>query len=84
MEEKSTITVRNNFHDINNLLNRITTQAGMTRYHLEENGFDLEKIEDERAKIIKIMDAMEGNALKIAEILRKLHEDILRGNLRNE
>ncbi len=76
MERKSDAAVRDDFHSINNLLNKITAQAGMTRYHLEENSINLEKIEEEKAHLIKVMDAMEENAMKIGEILKKLRRSI--------
>ena len=77
MERKSGAAVRDDFHSINNLLNKITTHAGMTRYHLEENSINLEKIEEEKARLIKVMDDMEENALKIGEILKKLRKSII-------
>jgi hypothetical protein len=49
----------------------------MTRYHLEENSINLEKIEEEKARLIKVMDDMEENALKIGEILKKLRKSII-------
>jgi len=76
MEKKLVSTVRDDFHNINNLLNKITAHAGMTRYHLEENSIDLEKIEEEKTYLIKVMDDMEENALKIGEILKKLRKNI--------
>jgi hypothetical protein len=76
MKEKPDIAVRDDFHSINNLLNKITTQAGITRYHLDENGINAEKIEEEKARLIKVMDSMEENALKIGEILKKLRKGI--------
>ncbi len=76
MKEKPGIAIRDDFHSINNLLNKITTHAGITRYHLDENGINTEKIEEEKARLIKAMDSMEENALKIGEILKKLRKDI--------
>lgn len=76
MIEKSVAEVKNDFHSINNLLNKITTQAGVTRYQLEEKSIDLKKIEEEKAWLVKVMDAMEENALKIGEILKKLRRSI--------
>lgn len=77
MEEKSGAAVKDDFHNINNLLNKITAQAGMTRYHLEENSINLEKIEEEKTHLIKVMDGMEENALKIGEILKKLRKSFV-------
>lgn len=76
MERKSGAEFKEDFHSINNLLNKITTQAGMTRYHLEEKGIDLEKIGEEKAHLIKAMDDMEENAMKVGEILKKLRKSI--------
>ncbi len=76
MEEKSCAELRDDFHSINNLLNKIATQAGMTKYNLEENKIDLGKIEEEKDRLIKIMDGIEENALKIGEILKKLRKSV--------
>jgi len=76
MEGKSGTEVKDELHSINNLLNKITTHAGMLRYHLEKNGIDPEKIEEEKEKFIKVMDSMEENALKIGEILQRLRKNI--------
>lgn len=76
MEEKPGAVVKNDFHNINNLLNKITTHAGMAKYYLEKNGIDSEKIEEEKARLIKVMNGMEENALKIGEILKRLHKNI--------
>ena len=77
-------TLREEFHSINNLLNTITAQAGMARYHLEEKGIDLEKIEEEKKRLIKILDSMEENAMSVGEILKKLRKSIEAGEPRNE
>jgi len=77
MKEKPGSVIRDDFHSINNLLNRIATQAGITRYHLEENSIDLEKTEEEKAQLIKVMGDMEENALKIGDILKKLRKSIM-------
>ena len=71
--------LRDEFHSINNLLNKITTQAGMARYHLKEKGIDLEKIEEEKERLIKILDSMEENAMNVGEILKKLRKSIEAG-----
>jgi len=71
--------LRDEFHSINNLLNKITTQAGMARYHLEEKGIDPEKIKEEKERLIKIMDNMEENAMNIGEMLKKLRKNIETG-----
>lgn len=76
MREKLDSDIRDDFHTINNILNKIAAQAGMTKYHLEEKGIDSEKIEEERKRFIKIMEDMEENALKIGEILKKLRKSI--------
>ncbi|MFA4992136.1 MAG: hypothetical protein WC569_06120 [Candidatus Omnitrophota bacterium] len=74
MEEKSDMTIRDDFHSMNNWLNKITTSAGMARYHLEKNGIDVNNIEQEKAKLIKLLDEMEENAMKIGDALKKLRK----------
>jgi len=76
MKEKLDAAIRDDFHSINNLLNKITTQAGMTKYRLEENSINLEKIEEEKERLVKVMAGMEEDALKIGEILKKLRKNI--------
>ncbi len=76
--------LRDEFHSINNLLHKITTQAGMARYHLEEKGIDLEKIEEEKKRLIKILDSMEENAMNVGEILKNCAKALKPGELRNE
>lgn len=76
MEGKISAALKEDFHSINNLLNKITTHAGMAKYRLEKDGIDLKNIKDEKAHIIKIMDNMEENAMKIGEILKRLRKDI--------
>ena len=74
MEGKLSAEARDDFHSMNNLLNKITAQAGMLKYHLEVKGIDPEKIEEERDRLIKAMVAMEESALKVGEILKKLRK----------
>jgi len=76
MGEKLEDITKDDFHAINNLLNKITTQAGMTRYHLEEKGINLEKIEEEKGRLIRILDGMEENAMAIGQMLKKLRKSI--------
>ena len=76
MGEKLEDITKDDFHAINNLLNKITTQAGMTRYHLEEKGINLEKIEEEKGQLIRILDGMEENAIVIGQIVKKLRKSI--------
>ena len=76
MKEETGPAIKDDFHSINNLLNKITAQAGITRYHLEENSVNSEKTEEEKARLIKVMSDMEENALKIGDILKKLHKNI--------
>ena len=76
MEEKPGVAMKDDFHNINNLLNKITTHAGMTKYYLEKNGLNSEKIEEEKKRLIKVMNGMEENALKIGEILKRLRKNI--------
>jgi len=72
MEETPGTAAKNDFHNINNLLNKITTHAGMARYYLEKNSINPEKIEEEKTRLIKVMSGMEENALEIGEILKRL------------
>ncbi|MFA5389263.1 MAG: hypothetical protein WC312_05860 [Candidatus Omnitrophota bacterium] len=76
MKEKLDTTIRDDFHSINNLLNKITTLAGIARYHLEENVADEKKMKEEKARLVKAMGSMEEYALNIGEILKKLRKDI--------
>lgn len=76
MERKLDTAARDDFHSVNNLLNKITTQAGMAKYRLEKNNIDLKKIEEEIMQLIKVMDDMEENALKIGEILKRLRKSM--------
>ncbi len=77
MERKSGTAVRDDFHSMNNLLNKITAQAGMTKYRLENNNINLENIEEETAQIIKVMDSIEEAALKTGGILKKLRKSVI-------
>ena len=81
MEEKLEATIRDDFHSINNLLHKITTHVGMAKYSLENNSINLEKIEDEKARLIKVMDGVEEDALKIGEILKKMRKSIHAGEI---
>ena len=81
MEEKLGATIKDDFHSINNLLHKITTHAGMAKYSLENNSINSENIEDEKARLIKVMDGVEEDALKIGEILKKLRKSIHAGEI---
>jgi len=76
MEEKPGAAVKDDFHSINNLLHKITIHVGMAKYSLERNGINPENIEDEKARLIKVMDGVEENAMKIGEILKKLRKNM--------
>lgn len=76
MEEKSGMSIRDEFHSMNNWLNKITTSAGMARYYLEKNGIDVNNIEEEKTKLIKLLDEMEENAMKIGEVLKRLRKGV--------
>ena len=69
---------REDFHSVNNLLNKITTQCGMAKFQLEKEGFDVEKLEQERAKYIELLSNMEEYAMKIGDILKVLRKSIVK------
>lgn len=84
MEETPGVAAKNDFHNINNLLNKITTNAGMAKYYLEKNSINPEKIEEEKAHLVKVMAGMEENALKIGEILKRLRKNLHAEESENE
>jgi len=84
MEKTQGALVKDDFHNINNLLNKITTHAGMAKYYLEKNSINPEKIEEEKAQLIKVMAGMEENALKIGEVLKRLRKNFHTGESENE
>ncbi len=64
--------LKQEFHSLNNWLNKITTLSGLARYQLETKGLDLERLEEERGRLIKLLNDLEDYALKIGEILKKI------------
>lgn len=84
MEETPGAAMKDDFHNMNNLLNKITTHAGMAKYYLEKNGINSEKIEEEKARLIKVMSSMEEDALKIGEILKRLRKNFFTEEPENE
>ena len=64
------------FHNINNLLNKITTQSGMARYRLEQSGFNKDELDKEKDKMITLLSDMEEYAMKIGEILKDLRNSM--------
>ena len=76
MEEKALSLIKDDIHNLNNWLNKITTLSGLTRYQLEAKGIDLEKLEEEKKRLVKILRDIEGYALKIGEMLNELHKVI--------
>ncbi|MFH1479582.1 MAG: hypothetical protein ABIG92_07440 [Candidatus Omnitrophota bacterium] len=73
---KDNDTTKEDFHAVNNWLNKITTQSGMTRYNLEKNGFDPSRLEEEKENIIKLLDDVEGYALEVGRILKGIRQSI--------
>lgn len=69
-------TVKQEFHSLNNWLNKITMLSGQARYELETRGFDLDKLEEEKKKYIGLLDNVEEYALKIGEILKRVRKSI--------
>jgi|GEM_PF-274039 len=82
MGDRPDSVIRDDFHSINNLLNKITTQSGMARYRLEMKGIDQGKIEEEKAELIKVMDDVEENAMKVGEILKGLRKAFFAGGVK--
>ena len=74
MGEKMIGLIKDDIHNLNNWLNRITTLSGLTRYQLETKGIDLEKLEEEKGRLVKILKDIEDFALKIGEMLKGLHK----------
>ncbi|MBU1062252.1 MAG: hypothetical protein KJ957_02815 [Candidatus Omnitrophica bacterium] len=76
MEETLNPSLRDEFHSLNNWLNKITTLSGLTRYELETKGFDLEKSDEEKERFIKLFSDIEEYALKTGEILKKVRKSM--------
>lgn len=68
--------LRKEIHDLNNYLNKISLQAGQAKYELETKGFDFNNLENDKARLIKVLDDLEANALKIGDVLKNLSKTI--------
>jgi len=68
--------IRQDFHSLNNWLNKITILSAVTRHQLETKGFDMESLEDEKKRFIKLLNDMEEYALNIGEILKGLKRTV--------
>ncbi len=69
--------LKQEFHELNNLLNKITTNAGLVRYELKTKGIDSGKLDEERERLTVVFSDLEGYALEIAGLLKKLHKELL-------
>lgn len=76
MENILSDALRQEFHSLNNWLSKITTLSGVARHHLETNGIDLEKLEEEKEKLIKVLNELEDYALKIGDILKRVNKSV--------
>lgn len=68
--------VKQDFHSLNNWLNKITILSAVTRHQLETSGFNLESMEEEKKRFIKLLNDMEEYALNIGEILKNLKKTV--------
>lgn len=79
MEDTVLSPLRKEFHSLNNWLNKITMVSGLTRYELETKGLDPEKLEDEKKRLVQLLNDFEGYALKMGEILKVLRKELTKG-----
>ena len=77
MKENLQDALRNEFHNINNLLNKISTSAGMAKYRLERDGISPEELEEERMRLVKLLADIEENIMKISEVLKRVKKEII-------
>jgi DNA-directed RNA polymerase subunit F len=75
MEDKPS-PLRQRFHNLNNWLNKITVYTGQLRYNLQTKALDPENLEEEKKRLIKSLDDIEGYAFKIADILKDLKKEL--------
>ncbi|MFC1621543.1 hypothetical protein ACFL2G_04480 [Candidatus Omnitrophota bacterium] len=68
--------LREEFHSLNNWLNKITIASGQTRYELETKGLDPKKLEDEKKRLVQLLSDFENYALKMGDILRVLRKEL--------
>ncbi|MDP8230966.1 MAG: hypothetical protein P9L93_07725 [Candidatus Gorgyraea atricola] len=79
MEDTVLSPLRKEFHSLNNWLNKITIVSGLTRHELETKGLDPEKLEDEKKKLVQLLNDFEEYALKIGEIVKSLRKELTKG-----
>jgi len=69
-------TLQDEFHKLNNLLNRITVLSGQKRYELQTKGLDLNKIDDEKEGLIKLLCSIEDCGMEIGKALKELRKSM--------
>ena len=69
-------TLQDEFHKLNNLLNRITVLSGQKRYELQTKGLDLNKIDDEKEGLIKLLGSIEDCGMEIGKALKELRKSM--------
>ncbi len=79
MEDIMLNPLRKDFHSLNNWLNKITIASGQRRHELETKGLDPKKLEDEKKRLVQLLNDFEDYALKMGEILRALRKEITKG-----
>ena len=69
-------TLQDEFHKLNNLLNRITVLSGQKRYELQTKGLDLNKIDDEKEGLLKLLGSIEDCGMEIGKALKELRKSM--------
>jgi len=69
-------TLKDDFHKINNMLNKITILSGQKRYELQTKGLDMSKIDDEKEELIKLLDNLEDCGIEIGKALKELRKSL--------
>lgn len=69
-------TLKDEFHKLNNLLNRITVLSGQKRYELQTKGLDLNKIDDEKEGLLKLLGSIEDCGMEIGKALKELRKSM--------
>ena len=76
MDDELRSLLEKEFHSLNNWLNKITTLSGLAKYRLEEKGFDLEKMDEEKKNFISMLKDIENYALSMGKVIKELRKDI--------
>jgi len=76
MKNELRTLIKKEFHTLNNWLNKITILSGMARYRLETKGIDRDNLEKHRKELIRYLKDMENHAIKIGDILKKMHHTL--------